>query len=90
MNSPSLRNLIRCHKCELLVRINDNLARMPSLASESRRFGSRNPASNSGSSFERYAKWTANGSIPRSEGLGLAIAKEIVEPMVGGFLTRVR
>jgi len=90
MNSPSLRNLIRCHKCELPFHINENLARMPSLASESRRFGSRNPVSNLGSSFERYAKWTASGSIPSSAGLGLPIAKEIFEPMVGEFLTRVR
>jgi NtrC-family two-component system sensor histidine kinase KinB len=29
--------------------------------------------------FERYAQWSANGSEPGSAGLGLAIAKEIVE-----------
>ena len=29
--------------------------------------------------FERYTQWSANGSEPGSAGLGLAIAKEIVE-----------
>jgi NtrC-family two-component system sensor histidine kinase KinB len=29
--------------------------------------------------FERYAQWTVNGAAPGSAGLGLAIAKEIVE-----------
>jgi NtrC-family two-component system sensor histidine kinase KinB len=29
--------------------------------------------------FERYAQWSSNGSEPGSAGLGLAIAKEIVE-----------
>ncbi len=29
--------------------------------------------------FERYAQWSANGTEPGSAGLGLAIAKEIVE-----------
>lgn len=29
--------------------------------------------------FERYAQWSANGAEPGSAGLGLAIAKEIVE-----------
>ncbi len=29
--------------------------------------------------FERYAQWTVNGAPPGSAGLGLAIAKEIVE-----------
>ena len=29
--------------------------------------------------FERYAQWTINGAAPGSAGLGLAIAKEIVE-----------
>jgi signal transduction histidine kinase len=29
--------------------------------------------------FERYAQWNANGTEPGSAGLGLAIAKEIVE-----------
>jgi signal transduction histidine kinase len=29
--------------------------------------------------FERYVQWTVNGAPPGSAGLGLAIAKEIVE-----------
>jgi signal transduction histidine kinase len=29
--------------------------------------------------FERYAQWSTNGTEPGSAGLGLAIAKEIVE-----------
>jgi signal transduction histidine kinase len=29
--------------------------------------------------FERYAQWNSNGAEPGSAGLGLAIAKEIVE-----------
>jgi signal transduction histidine kinase len=29
--------------------------------------------------FERFAQWTVNGSEPGSAGLGLAIAKEIVD-----------